>query len=127
MRTMLRVFLPALALAIMALAPRPVAAQGHSSHGAAPARVPPGQARKVVTVDHAAVVTRDVLVAHGYEVVRIEVRKGVRIVYFRRGNMGNGRGKGPLERLIIRPATETVLFEDAPPKVLVDIRVRLAL
>ncbi|HET7584080.1 MAG TPA: hypothetical protein VFK13_04185 [Gemmatimonadaceae bacterium] len=106
---------------------RPLAAQGNSHHGAEAHAVPPGHAKKVVTVDQAVVVTREVLVKHGYEVVRVEEKKGVKIVYYRRGNMGNGRGKGPVERMVIRPSTETVLFEDAPPKVLVDVRVRLSL
>jgi hypothetical protein len=121
-----RVLPLALALCVCALAPHRAWAQGRG-HGSAAPSVPPGRARQVVTVDHAATVTREVLVAHGYEVVRIEEKKGMRIVYFRRGNMGNGRGKGPVQRLVIRPATETVVFEDAPPKVLVDIRVKLAL
>jgi hypothetical protein len=81
----------------------------------------------VVTVSQAVVATREVLARHGYEVVRVEVVKGCRVVYYRRGNRGRGRGKGPMERLVIRPTPERVVFESAPPRVLVDINVRLGL
>jgi hypothetical protein len=97
--------------------------QGHGQAG----HVPPGQAKKVVTVDQAIVATREVLAQHGYQVVRVEIIKGARVVYYRRGNRGRGRGKGPVERLIIRPTPERVVFEAAPPRVLVDINVRLGL
>ena len=97
--------------------------QGHGQTG----HVPPGQAKKVVTADQAVVVTREALARHGYEVVRVEVVKETRVVYYRRGNRGRGRGKGPVERLIIRPTPERVVFESAPPHVLVDINVRLGL
>jgi len=99
-------------------------AQGHGRHGP-PGGMPPGQAKKVVTMDHASEVTRQVLVAHGYTVVKIEVVKGTRVVYFRRGNRGRGRGLGPVERMVIRPDAERVVFEAAPKSVLVDINIKL--
>lgn len=92
---------------------------GHDGH------VPPGQAKKHVTVSEAYVVTRDVLVKHGYEVVRYEEHDGVRVVYYRRGSRGHGHGHGPVEKMIIRPSHERVVFESAPEGVLVDIHVRL--
>ena len=68
--------------------------------------VPPGQAKKrIVTADEAIFVTRDVLVSHGYEIVRVERVQLTRVVYYRRGNMGRGKGKGPIERIVIRPDT----------------------
>src|SRR5918912_1079487 len=118
-----------LLVALLGAGSREAAAQG-KAHGQGPGpagHVPPGQAKKVVTADQAVVATREVLVRHGYEVVRVEVIKSSRVVYYRRGNRGRGKGRGPVERLIIRPTPERVVFEDAPPKVLVDINVRLGL
>ena len=139
------VLVPALAAVALALVFVPSAAaqgEGHGHghdehHGHAyghhddddhgPPDVPPGQARKHhrFTMDRATVVTREVLVRHGYEVVRVEVVRGEQVVYYRRGNRGRGKGKGPLEKLIIRPATEHPVFVSVPSPVLVDIRVRL--
>ena len=88
-------------------------------------KIPPGQAKKMVTMDRATDVTREVLVNHGYRVVRVDVVNGTRIVYFRRGSHGHGHGLGPMERLIIRPGRERVVFDEAPKPVLVDIDVKL--
>jgi hypothetical protein len=98
-----------------------VTAQGRGHGG--PPHVPPGQAKKVVTVDRATVVTREVLVKHGYEIVRVERVRGTQVVYYRRRH--HGKGKGRVEKLIVRPARERVVFESAPDRVLVDINVRL--
>lgn len=97
------------------------------SHGTK--SVPPGHAKKkVVTADDAIVVTREVLVAHGYEVVRVDLVQGTRVVYYRRGNMGRGKGKGPIEKIVIRPEPDRVVFVSQPPKgLMVDINVRLGL
>jgi len=51
----------------------------------------------------------------------------VLIVYFRRGNMGKGKGKGPMERLVIRRVKQTVVFEEADPELMVKIQVTLKL
>jgi hypothetical protein len=72
-------------------------------------------------------VSRDILVAHGYQVVRVETVEHAHVIYYRRGNNGRGRGLGPVERMIIKPAGEIVVFESAPSKVLVDINLRLGL
>ena len=90
---------------------------------------PPGHAKKkVVTADQAIVATREVLVSHGYEVVRIELVQGTRVVYYRRGNMGRGKGKGPIEKIVIRPEPDRVVFVSQPPKgLMIDINVRLGL
>lgn len=97
--------------------------KGHGGH------VPPGQAKKrVVTADQAIVVTREVLVSHGYEIVRVELVQGTRVVYYRRGNMGRGRGKGPVERIVIRPEPDRVVFVSPPPRgLMIDINVRLGM
>jgi hypothetical protein len=107
---------------------RDALAQG-KGHGQKIAHVPPGHAKKkVVTVDHAIVVTREVLVSHGYEVVRVELVQGTRVVYYRRGNMGRGKGKGPIERIVIRPEPDRVVFVSPPPRgLMIDINVRLGL
>ncbi len=80
-----------------------------------------------VTSDRAVNVTRTVLVRQGFDVVRIE-RVGVtQVVYYRAGNHGRGKGKGPLERMVIRTVDRRVVFEDAPPAVMIDIDVNLKL
>jgi hypothetical protein len=92
-------------------------------------KVPPGHAKKkVVTADQAIIVTREVLVSHGYEVVRVELVQGTRVVYYRRGNNGRGKGKGPIEKIVIRPEPDRVVFVAQPPRgLMVDINVRLGM
>jgi hypothetical protein len=100
--------------------------KGHPGRGE---HVPPGLAKKhVVTADQAIVATRDVLVSHGYEIVRVETVRETRVVYYRRGNMGRGRGKGPVERIVIRPEPDRVIFVSPPPRgLMIDINVRLGM
>ncbi len=97
--------------------PATLSAQGH------------GNKHYAVTTDRAYVVTHDVLGRHGFEVVRIENVGDDRVIWYRRGNNGRGKGKGPLVKMIIRriPAERRVIFVDAPSDVLVDIDVRLNL
>ena len=103
----------------------PALAQGK---GHATARgIPPGQAKKQVTPAQAVAVSRDVLVLHGFEVVRVETIKTGQVIYYRRGNNGRGRGLGPVQKMIVRPSGSIVVFEAAPEKVLLDIRLRLGL
>jgi hypothetical protein len=78
-----------------------------------------------VAPDRAISVTREVLVRQGWEVVRIDVAGNDRIVYYRRGNMGRGRGKGPIVKMVIRRVENRVLFIDVPDAILVDINVKL--
>ena len=107
---------------------REVLAQGKGHKGRGE-HVPPGQAKKrVVTADQAIVATREVLVSHGYEIVRVETVRETRVVYYRRGNMGRGRGKGPVERIVIRPEPDRVIFVSPPPRgLMIDINVRLGM
>jgi hypothetical protein len=102
-------------LLLASLAAAPLAAQGR------------GPKHYAVTADRAIVVTREVLVAKGYEVVRIEDRGPDRIVWYRQGNMGRGRGKGRLERLVVRRVENRIVFVDTPDVFLVDIDIRLKL
>jgi hypothetical protein len=60
-------------------------------------------------------------------VVRIEQVGPTRVVYYRRGHRGHGRGKGPIQHLVIRTVRDRVVFEDAEPDVLVDIDLKLKL
>jgi len=80
-----------------------------------------------VSSDRALNVTRTVLVRQGYDVVRVERVGLTQVVYYRAGNQGRGRGKGPLERMVIRTVDRRVVFEEAPPAVMVDIDVNLKL
>ncbi|HEX2250463.1 MAG TPA: hypothetical protein VHH32_08925 [Gemmatimonadales bacterium] len=81
----------------------------------------------IVSADKAVSITRTVLVQRGYTVVRIDRVGGTHVVYYRRGNMGRGKGKGPIQRMVIRTLRDRVVFEDAEPSVLVDIDVKLKL
>ena len=80
-----------------------------------------------VTSDRAVTVTRTVLVQRGYSVVRVQRVGATHIVYYRRGNLGRGLGRGPIRRMVIRTIQDRVIFEDAEPDVLVDIDVKLKL
>ena len=81
----------------------------------------------VVAPSRAVSVTREVLVHQGYEVIRIEDVGNDQVVYYRRGNRGRGKGKGPPMKMIIRRVENRVVFVDTPDAVLVDINVRLRL
>src|ERR1041384_4664390 len=95
----------------------PAAAQGRGR----------GPKKYEVTNDRALVVTREVLVRHGYEVVRVEDGGPDVVVWYRRGNRGRGRGKGPPVKMVIHRTEDRVVFLSTPRAVLVDIDVRLKL
>lgn len=80
-----------------------------------------------VSSDKAVSVSRTVLIEQGYQVVRVERVGATQVIYFRRGNNGRGRGKGPLQRMVIRTVRDRVYFEEAEPSVLVNIDVKLKL
>ena len=125
MRFSARKLLSALAIAALASGrARTAAAQG-KSHGHAARGLPPGQAKKVASPERAVSVAQEVLVDQGYEVVRVERLESARVVYYRRGNMGRGRGKGPLMKMVVRPTADRVVFEQAPSKALIQINLRL--
>jgi uncharacterized protein (UPF0548 family) len=106
----------ALALAAVAVVTAPAHAQGK------------GKAKHyTVSTDKAVSVTRTVLVRQGFDVVRIERVGATQVVYYRAGNHGRGKGKGPLEKMVIRTVDRRVVFEDAPTAVMIDIDVNLKL
>jgi hypothetical protein len=80
-----------------------------------------------VSSDKAMSVTRGVLQRQGYEVVRVVHAEDAHVVYYRRGSNGRGKGKGPVERLVIRTVERRVVFEEATPAILVDIDFHLKL
>src|SRR5712692_1140373 len=83
--------------------------------------------KSAVTTDRALVVTKEVLVKQGYDVVRVENSGRDYVVWYRRGNMGRGKGKGPPVRMVIHRDMDRVVFLETPNAVLVDIDVRLKL
>ena len=103
-------------LALVAIAAAPAQAQGKvkAKHYA-------------VSGDRAVSVSRTVLIEQGYQVVRVERVGPTRVIYFRRGNNGRGKGKGPVQRMVIRIVRDRVYFEEAEPSVLVNIDVKLKL
>ena len=72
-------------------------------------------------------VTRAVLGEQGFDVVRVETDGRDQVVYYRRGNMGKGKGKGRLERLVVRRVENRIVFVDTPDVFLVQLDLRLKL
>ena len=106
-----------LALAVAALTltlSTPAQAQGKGKHYA-------------VTNDKAMDVTKTVLQRQGYELVKIVRDADTQVIYYRRGNHGRGKGKGPMERLVIRTVNHRIVFDEAPSAILVDIDFQLKL
>jgi hypothetical protein len=118
---MRRLATTAMLITLASSAPALAQGKGHGKN-----KVPPGHAKKV-TPHGSIVVVRDVFVHNGFDVVRIEHVGVTEVVYYRRGNMGRGRGKGPLEHMIIRPSNDIIVFDGGPPTVLVDVRLKLGL
>jgi hypothetical protein len=87
--------------------------------------VPPGLATRRVTAPEAVIVTRDVLVANGFQVVQVVPSGTSQVIYYRRGNNGVGRGLGPVQKIIVVPAGETVRFQSVPQSLLGTILARL--
>jgi hypothetical protein len=81
----------------------------------------------VVAPNRAISITREVLVHQGFEVVRIETVRNDQVIYYRRGNMGRGKGKGPIVKMVVRRVENRVVFVDTPDGILVDINLRLRL
>lgn len=104
------------AAALFGIAVMPAHAQGRSK-----------EKRYAVSGDKAVSVTRTVLIEQGYQVVRVERVGPTHVIYFRRGNQGRGKGKGPMQRMVIRTVRDRVFFEEADPSVLVDIDIKLKL
>ena len=81
----------------------------------------------LVAPERAMSVSRMVLIRQGYTIVQVQRVGASRVIYYRRGNMGRGKGKGPLQRMVIRTVRDRVLFEETDPSLLVDIDVKLKL
>src|SRR5438445_1726061 len=86
-----------------------------------------GPKKYAVSNDRALIVTKEVLVKQGYEVVRVENSGRDYVVWYRRGNRGRGKGKGPPAKMVIHRTEDRVVFLSVPSAVLVDIDVRLKL
>ncbi|MGH6690801.1 MAG: hypothetical protein ACREF4_09000 [Gammaproteobacteria bacterium] len=86
---------------------------------------PPAKVR--VTTNDAVVVTREILVKNGYEIVRVEPAGATQVIWYRLGNRGKGKGLGPPAKIIVRPHGDVVVFEGGPSRVIVDVRIRLKL
>lgn len=110
---MTRMLLVAVGLSLFAV---PAIAQGHGP-----------KKEFVVPQSRAVIVTKDVLARQGFEVIKIEHVGNDQVVYYRRGNMGKGKGQGPPLKMIIRRVENRVVFVNTPDAVLVDINVRLRL
>ena len=87
--------------------------------------LPPGQAKKRVTHAEAVDVSERVLVEQGYRVTKVERRGDTRVIYYYRGNNGRGKGRGPLQRMVVRPRAERFVFEGAPADVVKAVNMRL--
>ena len=111
-RVIFGIVLAVAALATVAAAP--AHAQGKGKH-------------YTVSSDKAMDVTRVVLERQGYELVRVVRQRDTQVVYYRRGNNGKGKGKGPMERMVIRTVERRIVFEEAPSAILVDIDFQLKL
>ena len=117
-------------------AARVAAAQGkshghanpHASKGAeASAGAHQDKGKKNASSDDGVRITREVLQSKGFEVVRVERAGGDRVVYYRRGNMGRGKGKGPIVKMYVRQAApDRVTFDKTPAEVLAQIHRRMA-
>ncbi len=105
----------ALVIAALVVCAAPLGAQGK------------GAKKYAVSNDRALVVTKEVLVKQGYDVVRVENSGRDYIVWYRRGNRGRGKGKGPPAKMVIHRTEDRVVFLNVPSAVLVDIDVRLKL
>ena len=102
------------AMLALSLFAAPLAAQGNGK-------------RYAVSNDKAVSVTREVLVRQGFEVVKIETKGDTRTIYYRAGNQGRGKGKGKLEKMIIRREANRIIFLETPKAILVDIDIKLKL
>ena len=79
------------------------------------------------STDRASTTVREVLDQHGWVFVRFEDQGGDRVVYYRRGNRGRGKGLGPVESFVIRRVERQIVFVNVPDVLLVDIDLRLRL
>lgn len=124
-----RLLLLVAALVVAGAVARPLHAQGKSRATGKPAKehASSGKRGRKVSTSQAVLVSREILVKHGFTVVRVEHVGANEVIYYRRGNNGRGRGLGPMERMVVKPSGDAVVFEAAPKSVLLDINIRLGL
>jgi len=108
--------------ALLVLAAAPAAAQ-KPKHAAGKNEKDPA----TVTLGVALSATKEVLVKQGYEVVRVETLSDRQIVTYRAGNRGNGRGKGPPVRMVIRRVENRIVLDDAPDGLKLEIGIKLGI
>ena len=117
MRHTTRILIATAALALGMASASPAHAQGKSEKKAASTKtvMSSKSAAKAkgpkISKAQALTTTRDLLSRHGYEVVRVEQLDAGQVIWYRRGNMGRGKGKGPLVRMVVRPATTHYVVE----------------
>ena len=104
----------ALALSALVLSVAPAQAQGKAK-----------DKHYTVSSNRAVTVTRSVLVRQGYDVVRVQRVGATQVVYYRAGNQGRGKGKGPVEKMVIRTVERRIVFEETPPAILMAIDIKL--
>lgn len=114
--------LAAAMLAVLALSAAPATAQGKSK-----ADHKQNDDHSGVTLDLAISATKDVLVKQGFEVVRIETQGTRQIVYYRAGNQGRGKGKGPPMRMVVERVSNRIVIEEAPDDIKLEIGIRLGI
>jgi hypothetical protein len=122
-----------IAVTALALLAGPLTAQGkghEDDHGNGRGRGEErghGPKRYAIAPDRAVIITREVLVRQGFEIDRVETMGNDQVVWYRAGNRGRGRGKGPPVKMVIRrdPVANKVVFLETPSPILVDIDVRL--
>lgn len=106
-------------------AAKPVA---HASAGRSDAKAKsgaPAKAKKRVTHVQAVDVSRSVLIEQGYSVARVERVGDTQVIYYYRGNNGRGKGRGPLQRMVVRPSADRFVFDGAPADVKRAVMLRL--
>lgn len=85
------------------------------------------ESKAPITVEFAVGAAREVLVAQGFEVFRVEVHDDYQVVHYRAGNNGRGRGHGPPAKLVIRQSETRVVLEEATPDLRLEIEVKLGI
>ena len=83
------------------------------------------KAKQRVTHVQAVDVSRSILIEHGYTVSRVERVGDTRVIYYYRGNNGRGKGRGPLQRMVVRPSADRFVFDGAPADVKRAVTLRL--
>jgi hypothetical protein len=106
---------------VLLLSATPALAQGRSKDKK------PADDHSGVSVELALSATKDVLVKQGFEVVKVESQGDRQIVYYRAGNQGKGKGKGPPVRMVIERINDRIVLEDAPDEVRIEIGVKLGI